>query len=116
LLEYAVLLRAVVTSHSQEETRVVREHRLNVVVRQTQQVLWVEERVPAAVQTHLTVDLCVSFMPPPSHPHSISVHRGLAVSFVCVSLYCVAVFCVVCFLWVSLLLQRFFLQYFDTVG
>ena len=57
LCEHSVRLSVVATSNSHQETVLVGEHRLNFVVRQTRQVLWVEERVAAAVQSHLTVHL-----------------------------------------------------------
>jgi len=60
LSEHAVRLIVVASaSRSHEETVLVSEHRLNLVVRQTRQVLWVQERVAAAVQSHLTVDLYI---------------------------------------------------------
>jgi len=60
LSEHAVRLSVVTsTSRSHEETVLVSEHRLNFVVRQTRQVLWVQERVAATVQSHLTVDLYI---------------------------------------------------------
>ena len=59
LSEHAVRLSVVTASRSHEETVLVSEHRLNLVVRQTRQVLWVQERVAATVQSHLTVDLYI---------------------------------------------------------
>jgi len=57
LFEYAKRLCSVRTSNSHQKTRLVSEHRLNFVVRQTRQIFGVDERVTAAVQPHLTVHL-----------------------------------------------------------
>jgi len=57
LCEHAVRLNVVATSNSQQETVLVGEHRLNFVVRQIRQVFWVEERVTATVQFHVTIHL-----------------------------------------------------------
>jgi len=44
--------------HSPEKTRSVSEHRLNFIISQTWKVLWVDECVTSAMQSHLTVHLC----------------------------------------------------------
>ena len=62
LLEYSVWLLGVRTPNSHQKTLGVREHRLNLVVCQDSQVLWVDERVTATVQSHLTVHLNTRFI------------------------------------------------------
>ena len=57
ILQYAVRLSGIFTANSRQKSRLVCEHGLNLAVCQTRQVLWVEKRVAAAVQTHLTVNL-----------------------------------------------------------
>jgi len=57
LSDDSVSLIRVETSRSGQETFLVGEDRLQIFVRQTRPVLWVDERVTAAVQSHLTVDL-----------------------------------------------------------
>jgi len=44
-------------SDSHQKVGFVGEHRLNFSVSQSSQILWVDEGVTAAIQTHLTVHL-----------------------------------------------------------
>ena len=55
----SVSLSRVETSRSGQESFLVGEDRLQFFVRQRRPVTWVDERVTAAVQSHLTVDLHV---------------------------------------------------------
>ena len=63
LLEHGVRLSRVQTSDSHQKVGFVSEHRLNFSVGQSSQILWIDERVTAAVQTHLTVHLTNTHRP-----------------------------------------------------
>jgi len=57
LFEHAVRLTGVSSTDPHEKVGFLGEHRLNFWVGETGQVLGVDERVAAAVQSHLTVNL-----------------------------------------------------------
>ena len=61
LLYYGVRLSGSLAASSKQKTRRISEHRLNFIVSQAWKVLRVDERVPSAIQSHLTVHLCTPY-------------------------------------------------------